>query len=132
MPKTTFANVMNTGEQLLVSIEVNKTDLAHLEEQRSQLSKAIEGAKAASIQQDAFRAQFQQSTRDMEKFVSDAQELITRLRNGVRTQYGLRSEKLTEFGMQPRRAPTRSRAKEKPAPVPQPAPASKTNTESTP
>jgi predicted RNA-binding Zn ribbon-like protein len=132
MPKATFANVMTTGEQLLVSIEANKTDLAHLEEQRSELSKAIEGAKAASVQQDAFRAQFQQSTRDMEKFMSDVRELTTRLRNGVRTKYGLRSEKLAEFGMQPRRAPAKSRAKEKPAPVPQPAPASKTNTESNP
>ena len=132
MPKTTFATVMNTGEQLLASIEANKTDLGHLEEQRSQLSKAIEGAKAASIQQDAFRAQVQQSTRDMEKFMSDVQELTTRLRNGVRTKYGLRSEKLAEFGLQPRRrAPSKSRVKEKPAPVAQPAPASKT-TDSTP
>ena len=61
--------------------------------------------------------------------MADAQELVTRLRNGIRTKYGLRSEKLTEFGMQPRRFPGK-KAKVKPAPVPQPAPALVTTTES--
>jgi hypothetical protein len=131
MPKTTFAKVMNTGEQLLVSIEANKTDLGHLEEQRGLLAKAIEEAKAASIRQDSFKAQVQQATRDMEKSMADAQELITRLRNGVRTKYGLRSEKLAEFALQPRRSPAKSRTavKEKPAPVAQPVPASKATNE---
>lgn len=128
MPKTRFATVMNTGEQLLVSIEANKVDLGHLEEQRSLLAKAVEEAKAASIRQDSFKAQVQQATRDMEKSVADAQELITRLRNGVRTKYGLRSEKLVEFALQPRRK-SKTAVKEKPAPVAQPAPASKTANE---
>ena len=131
MPKTRFATVMNTGEQLLVSIEANKVDLGHLEEQRSLLAKAVEEAKAASIRQDSFKAQVQQATRDMEKSVADAQELITRLRNGVRTKYGLRSEKLVEFALQPRRK-SKTAVKEKPAPVAQPAPASKTANETVP
>ena len=59
--------------------------------------------------------------------MADTRELITRMRNGIRTRYGLRSEKMTAFGMQPRRALVR-KAKEKPAPVPQPAPARVTTT----
>ena len=72
----------------------------------------------------------QQATRDLEKAMADTRELITRLRNGIRTKYGLRSEKMTEFGMQPRRAPVRKtkEVKEKPAPVPQPVPAHVTTT----
>ena len=122
MPRDTFAALMGAGDHLLVSVQANSADLAHLEETRLQLGSSMDVAKTVSIRQDAAKALVQQSTRDLEKAMADTQELVTRLRNGVRTQYGLRSEKLTEFGMQPRRAPVR-KAKQKPAPVPQPAPA---------
>jgi hypothetical protein len=120
---------MGTGDHLVVTIQANSAELAHLEEARLQLSSLMEGAKAASVRQDTVRALFLQSTRDLEKAMVDTREVITRLRNGIRNQYGLRSEKLAEFGMQPRRAPAR-KAKQKPAPVPQPAPASVTTAES--
>jgi DNA-binding protein H-NS len=123
MPRDTFNALMGQGEHLLVTIQANSTDLAHLEETRLQLVGALDVAKAASVRQDTVKALVQQATRDLEKAMADAQELVTRLRNGIRTKYGLRSEKLTEFGMQPRRAPGKKAAKVKPAPVPQPAPA---------
>ena len=122
MPRDTFAALMGTGDHLLTTVQANSADLAHLEETRLQLAGSMDLARAVSVRQDTAKALVQQATRDLEKAMADTQELVTRLRNGVRTQYGLRSEKLTEFGMQPRRAPVR-KAKEKAAPVPQPAPA---------
>ena len=122
MPRDTFAALMGTGDHLLVTIQANTADLAHLEETRLQLAASMDVARGVSVRQDTVRSLFQQATRDLEKAMSDTQELITRLRNGIRTKYGLRSEKLAEFGMQPRRAPVR-KVKVKPAPVPQPAPA---------
>jgi hypothetical protein len=129
MPRDTFLALMGTGDHLLVTIQANSADLAHLEETRLQLATSIDVARAVSVRHDTAKALVQQATRDLEKSMADTQELVTRLRNGVRTQYGLRSEKLTEFGMQPRRTPVR-KAKEKPAPVPQPAPALVTTAES--
>ena len=129
MPRETFSSLMGTGDHLVVTIQANSADLAHLEEARVQLLNLMEGAKAASVRQDTVRALFLQATRDLEKAMVDTREVITRLRNGLRNQYGLRSEKLAEFGMQPRRAPAR-KAKQRPAPVPQPAPASVTTAES--
>ena len=129
MPRESFAALMGTGDHLLATIQANSADLPQLEEDRLQLAARIEVAKAASVRQDMARSLFQQSTRDLEKAMADTQELITRLRNGIRQEYGLRSEKLTEFGMQPRRAPVR-KVKEKPAPAPQPAPAPVTTAES--
>lgn len=122
MPRDTLSALMGQGDHLLVTIQANSTDLAHLEDTRSQLAGALDVAKAASVRQDTVKSLFQQATRDLDKAMADAQELITRLRNGIRTKYGLRSEKLTEFGMQPRRFAGK-RVKAKPAPVPQPAPA---------
>ena len=129
MPRDTFVALMGAGDHLLVTVQANSADLAHLEETRLQLATSIDVARAVSVRHDTAKALVQQATRDLEKSMADTQELVTRLRNGVRTQYGLRSEKLTEFGMQPRRIPVR-KAKEKPAPVPQPAPAHGTTAES--
>ena len=132
MAGTTFAEYVVQWEKLLKSIEANQTDLPFLADSRSQLVRVVEGLKAAIVRQDMFRSQSQQTTRDMEGFLDQGRDLATRLRNGVRTQYGVRGEKLLEFDMKPRRlklksaARTKSKKKEekkKPDPVAQPDPA---------
>lgn len=125
MPSTSFASVITDADNLLISVAANGGDLAHLEENRIRLAAAAEGAKAASARQAAFKAQFQQATRDLEGFLAEIKEEATRMRNGIRHQYGLKGEKLVEFGLQPRRKPQRSKAKEPgPAPTPTPTPTS--------
>lgn len=125
MARTSFADVMTEADGLLIKVQANAADLGHLETNRSRLSTALEGAKEASIRQAASRAQFQQATRDMEGFIAELKEQATRMRNGIRNQYGLKSEKLVEFGLQPRRKPQRSKEDEPgPAPTPTPTPTS--------
>jgi hypothetical protein len=121
MPRTTFSVVMGQWEQLLTTVAANSTDLSSLEGQRSQLDAVLEGAKTASLRQAALRAQLQQATRDVEGFLSEGRDLATRLRNGIRNQYGLKSEKLIEFGLQPRRRPQKPRTPPS-EPAPEPAP----------
>ncbi len=58
--------------------------------------------------------------------MKEGRELATRVRNGIRTQYGLKGEKLTEFGLKPRRKPQK---KAKPGPVAQPIPEAHTPVE---
>jgi hypothetical protein len=125
MPRTSQADFFTEADGLLVSVAANAADLAHLEGNRTQLATALEGAKGASIRQAAFKAQFQQATRDLEGFLAELKEQATRMRNGIRHQYGLKGEKLAEFGLQPRRKQQRSKAKEPgPAPTPTPTPTS--------
>ena len=123
MPNTSFADFVEEGDRLLATVEANKADLSFLEETRTQLVTVMEGAKAASVRQDNFKAQFQQATRDLEGFFSQGRELLTRLRNGIRTKYGLRAEKLAEFGLQPRRKPQRTKKEKEPGSVSPPSPA---------
>ena len=122
MPNSSFADVNTDWGKLLVTIEVNKADLPNLEDRRAQLVKIMERLQEASIRQAAFKAQFQQATRDVEQMLSEGRDVVTRLRNGIRTQYGLKAEKLAEFNMQPRRPVKRKKAE----PVIEPAPAAKT------
>jgi hypothetical protein len=129
MAGTSFAEYVVQWEKLLKSIEANQADLPFLADPRSQLVRVVEGLKAAIVRQDMFRSQSQQTTRDMEGFLDQGRDLATRLRNGVRTQYGVRGEKLLEFDMKPRRqklkaaAKPKSKKKRKPDPVVQPDPA---------
>jgi hypothetical protein len=114
MPGVVFAKQTTEWERLMVTVETNKTELSFLDPQRSQLALVLDRAKEAGLRQDAFKAQFQQATRDLEKALSEGGDLATRMRNGIRTQYGMRGEKLTEFGLQPRR---KRKAKTEPAPA---------------
>jgi hypothetical protein len=111
MPKTSLADFVTTSEHLLVTVKANQEDLQHLEPYSVQFGAELEGVKAASVKQATLQAEVQQATRDLEGFVTRAQDLAVRLRTGIRSRYGLRAEKLTEFGMRPLRR--RKAAKEK-------------------
>lgn len=122
MPKAAFLKVTGEWENLTVTVDVNAAELGYLAEPRTQLLSILEAAKATSVQQAAFLAQYRQATRDLEKLLVDGSDLATRIRNGIRMQYGTKAEKLTEFQMNPRRKRSRSK-KEEPVPAPTPAPA---------
>ena len=109
MPSTSFAGTITGWDKLISSTENNLTELPHLAELRTQLIALREGAKQADLRQSAAKAQAQQASRDLEDFLKQGGDLFTRLRNGVRMQYGLRGEKLTEFDLQPRRKPQKAK-----------------------
>jgi hypothetical protein len=123
MPKAGFLSVTGEWDDLAVKVEANAVDLVYLADTRTQLLTILDAAKAASVRQAALLAQYQQATRDLEKLLSDGGDLATRIRNGIRMQYGLKAEKLVEFDMQPRRKRSRSKKKEEPVPAPTPTPA---------
>lgn len=120
MPRTAFPSVTGEWENLAVTVEANAAELDYLTETRAQLVVTTEAAKAASVRQATFQSQFQQATRELEQLLSEGRELATKIRNGIRMQYGLKSEKLLLFRLQPRRK--RSRKKEEPEPAATPTP----------
>lgn len=103
MSSQSFAAVVTDWEHLLVKILANASDLNFLEGTSNELSISLQGAKEANHRQATFKAQFHQATRDLEESLARGRELATRLRNGIRTRYGLSGEKLTDFQLRPRR-----------------------------
>jgi hypothetical protein len=103
MPRQSFANVITDWEKLLITVTANKDDLGSIDAYRAQLEVEMGGAKAASIRQAALSAEVQQTTRDLEGFLERGRELASRIRTGIRSKYGNRNEKLTEFGMKVQR-----------------------------
>lgn len=114
MPNTSFADYVVKWEKLLASVDANRTDLAFLVDLRSQLARVVDGMKVATVRQDLFKSNTQQTTGELAALLAEGREVATRLRNGIRTQYGLKGGKLVEFGLQPRRPPAKSKGKKKP------------------
>ncbi|MFL6194221.1 MAG: hypothetical protein ACJ75H_08625 [Thermoanaerobaculia bacterium] len=115
MARTSLADVIKEWKQLLATVAANKADLPTLEEYRVQLETELAGAEEESIRQATLQAGVQQTTRNLEGFLTRGREAAVRMRSGIRSKYGLKSEKLTEFGMKPQRK--RKASKEKPPPV---------------
>lgn len=77
----------------------NKDDLQSLDAYRQQLEAEVTTAKDANVRQSAALAGSQQATRDLESSLKRGHDLADKLRFGIKSRYGKRSEKLTEFGL---------------------------------
>lgn len=101
MPKESLAVTVGQWEQILDASEANEADLAFLEPYREELRELRQRALELSVRQAALAAERQQVTRDLDAVKERGREIATRLRLGIRTQYG-EAEKLVEFGLRPR------------------------------
>jgi hypothetical protein len=97
MPNKAFADVMTEWEKLLTTVAANQADLPHVDAYRQQLEIEVAGAKAANVRQLAAQAEAQQASRDLDGFLSRGRDLANRIGTGIKSKYGIRSEKLKEF-----------------------------------
>jgi hypothetical protein len=103
MPKSSFADESFDWTHLLLSVENNAEDVTYLAELTSELRIILQASKAMEQERLALDARRQQITRDLQALKSRGRIVAARVRAGIRTRYGYGSEKLVEFGMQPRR-----------------------------
>jgi len=99
MPNQAFADVMTGWQKLLATVAANKDDLQPLDSYRQQLEAEVTAAKEANMRQSVAKAETQQATRDVEGSLKRGHDLADKLRLGIKSRYGKRSEKLTEFGL---------------------------------
>lgn len=99
--ETTDAGVVGSLQRLQGKLEANSADLAHLEVPRAQLRAMLTRFEELSKQQGAMRASKQEASKEMRTLITEGQRLGNGLRTMVKIHYGPRSEKLTEFDLQP-------------------------------
>jgi hypothetical protein len=99
MPNKAFADVMTEWEKLVTTVVANKDDLPYIDGYRQQLEVEMVGAKAANVRQSAAQAESQQASRDLDGFLASGSDLANRMRTGIKSKYGIRGEKLKEFGL---------------------------------
>lgn len=105
---TTYSDHLGHWASLLAAIVENEGNLPHLTIPRDQLQAFLDEARDLLAAQAAQAAAKQQASRRLEEVVNLGSKLATSLRVSIKVVYGNRSEKLTEFHMQPFRGRTRA------------------------
>jgi hypothetical protein len=124
--ETTYAGKLGDWQRLLEPVTANAADLAHLEVPRTQMAAVLAKAVAATKEQAVHKAAKQDLSKQLVDFILEGDRLANLLRVAVKQHYGIRSEKLAEFGLQPFRGRKAKAAPETPSPSTPPVTASST------
>jgi len=94
-------------QRLMDVMEANASELPQLEGNRVIFADQVSRVQVLAQEQAAMLASKQEATRQFQVAMAETQRLATVLRFGVKQHYGIDSEKLVEFGIQPFRGKTR-------------------------
>jgi hypothetical protein len=124
--ETTDAGKLGDWQGLLTTINANMPALNHLEPLRAQFATQYERLVEIKKQQAGLIASKQEFSKQLREVVTEGQRLATLLRSAIKVHYGIRTEKVAEFGVKPFRGKNKKKktAPETPALPPQPVPAS--------
>jgi hypothetical protein len=114
MKETTNAGKMGYLQTFLGTLEANAQELPHVEAWRLKLGVLVGQLREADQRQSALKASRQEASREVERLLSEALRLATVLRLAVKEHYGVRAEKVSEFGIQPFRGRSRKGKAEEP------------------
>ena len=122
MPYET-TNVAKLGalQQLATSIAANTSELPHLEKSCLQYVEMVGNLQEIAKQQAALVASKQEASKQFRTLLLECQRLASVLRAAIKQHYGIRSEKLAEYNLQPfrgRKPSEKRRSKKQPEPVP--------------
>lgn len=123
--ETTLKGKLGDLERLLAALTANSAEIPHLEVSRDQLGALLTQAREAADLQALHTAAKQEASQKYQTALTEGMRLANVLRLAVKQHYGIRSEKLAHFGLQPFRGrPFRARIRNpKPAPgEPPPSP----------
>jgi hypothetical protein len=122
--ETTYSGVLGSLGRLSSALDANAADLAHLEGVRLRLSKIVGDAGGLARQQAALTASKQDASNQFRELLVEGQRLAAGMTKFLQQNYGTRSEKLAEFGLQPFRGrkPRVAKTPEPPTPTPAPTP----------
>jgi hypothetical protein len=101
------------------AVEANAAELSHLETLHLQLAEMARQVRELFKEQATLRAAKQDASKRLDVLLREGDRLATLIRQAIRQHFGIRSEKLAEFGLQPfrgRKARTEKRPTAAPAP----------------
>ena len=99
--ETTYAGKLGDLQKLVTVLESNSAELAHLTGARERIEILLAQALEKSKQQATLVASKQETSKQLKALVIEGQRVATAVRSMLKEFYGLRSEKLAEFGLQP-------------------------------
>lgn len=118
--ETTHAGMQGDWKRLMTAIGANVAELGHLEAPRVKLGGILAQAEELNKQHKALTASKQEVSRQFRQLMAEGQRLANAMRTMLREHYGIRAEKLAEFGLQPFRGRNRKAKPEPSEPTPTP------------
>ena len=104
--ETTYAGILGEWERWITTLLADAS-LAHLEVPRAELEALTVRGKELIQKQSELTAGKQDASKELRKLIVEGQRLATVLRFAVRQRYGIDSEQLAKFGLQPFRGRSR-------------------------
>jgi ABC-type transporter Mla subunit MlaD len=99
--ETTNAGKLGHLQRFAAALAANRTELPHLEGSISRLEGLLGQAQQAAMQQAALAASKQDTSKQLKASLIEGERVANGLRSMLKEFYGLRSEKLAEYGLQP-------------------------------
>ncbi len=112
--ETTLKGKLGDLQRLLSSLTANSGELPHLEATRLRFAELLTQAQAAADRQGVHTAAKQEASLEFRTTLTECGRLANILRLAVKAHFGIRAEKLAEFGLQPFRGLKTKPASEEP------------------
>jgi hypothetical protein len=119
--ENTNAAKLGTLQQFATAIAANTPELPHLEKSCLQYVEMVGTLQGIANQQAALVASKQEASKQFRTQLLECQRLASVLRAAIKQHYGIRSEKLAEYNLQPfrgRKPSEKRRSRKQPEPVP--------------
>jgi hypothetical protein len=100
----TYAEGRTKMELRNTALAANALELPHLEPKRLRLNEVLVEVRSLTAEQASLTFRKQEVTKRLVELMEEGNKLVAFLDVGVKQQYGTRSEKLVEFGLQPFRS----------------------------
>jgi len=117
-----YSETIGNLARLTAALGANATEIPHLEGIRSRLEKILADAQEAAKQQAALIASKQEATKRLQSLAREGLRAATGVQKLLQEHYGLGSEKLAEFGVQPFRGRKTKKANPEQPGTPTPPP----------
>ncbi len=117
MPRNAQQTILGNLQTLNSALAANAPDLSHLEATRLQFDDMVVRSLEVYTRQSALVAEKQEASQELQNLLIETSRLGNVIRGALKSYYGIRAEKLAEYGIKP----FRGRRLAKPVPPP-PAP----------
>ena len=101
--QTSYSGMLGDLVRLNAALTANAAELPHLEGVRARLEKAVTEAQEVAKQQAALTASKQEASKRFKALLVEGNRMATGISRLLTENYGIRAEKLAEFGLQPYR-----------------------------
>ncbi|HSG39626.1 MAG TPA: hypothetical protein VLE27_08310 [Thermoanaerobaculia bacterium] len=114
--ETTVKGRMGKLQRLQSRFNSNRAELGHLEASLARFEALLAQMTEAADRQAFHTAEKQEASKQFKSALVEGERLATVLQLAVKQHYGIRSEKLADFGMKPFRSRPAAERKRKPKP----------------